>query len=78
MQFHVVSFKDKVLSDIIPMDFCHMLLDIPWKFDQGESHDGRKQLYTFDKDVFQHTLFPLEEKDAVEDHSPKVLLLSGK
>ena len=42
-------------------------------------HDGRRNLYAFEKRGEKHTLFPaLKEESAVEENKPKVLLISRK
>ena len=41
MEFQIGGYQDKVTCDIIPMDVCHVLVGIPWKFDRKVVHDGR-------------------------------------
>jgi hypothetical protein len=78
VEFHIGSYKDKVLCDIIPMDVCHILLGIPWQYDRKAIHDGRINTYTFEKDGENHTFLPLKDEGTTEKFIPKVLLISGK
>jgi hypothetical protein len=41
------TYKDEVWCDVIPMDACHLLLGMPWKYDIKVMHDGEKNTYTF-------------------------------
>jgi hypothetical protein len=67
-----------ILFDIMPMDVCHILLGRPWQYNKKAIHDGRRNLYTFEKDGEKHTLFPLKEESVAREINPKVLLISGK
>ncbi|XP_074278064.1 uncharacterized protein LOC141601669 [Silene latifolia] len=35
-------YEDEILSDVIPMNACHILLGRPWQFDRRVEHDGRE------------------------------------
>ena len=39
VDFQIGAYKDKILCDVIPMDICHILLGIPWKFDKSIVHE---------------------------------------
>jgi hypothetical protein len=78
VEFHIGSYKDKILCDIMPMDVFHILLGKPWKYDMKEIHDGRSNISTFEKDGDKHTLLPLKYEGAYEEVISKVLLISGK
>ena len=78
IDFKIGSYKDEVLCDVIPMDFCHVLLGRPWKYDRNVIHYGRKNTYTLEKNGCKHMLFSLEEKGVKEEASPSILLMSGK
>jgi hypothetical protein len=54
------SYKDNILCDVMPMDVCHILLGRPWKFDRNAIHEGKKNIYKFQKDGINHTLVPLQ------------------
>lgn len=30
VKFHIQSYKDEALCDVMPMDLCHLLLGRPW------------------------------------------------
>ena len=34
LEFQIVTYKDVVLYDIMPMDVCHILLGRTWKYDK--------------------------------------------
>ena len=70
------NYKDKVLCDVMPMDVCHILLGRPWQYDRNAKHDGRNNVYEFEKDGIRHTLIPLQEKE--EAGSSRTLFLGGK
>jgi hypothetical protein len=63
---------------VIPMDVCHILLGIPWKFDRNVIHDGRKNTYTLEKNGRKHMLLPIEEKKVKEEVNTSIYLMSGK
>jgi hypothetical protein len=56
------KYKDKVLCDVIPMDFCHVLLGRPWQYDRNVVHDGRMNTYTLEKDGRTHILLPKKDE----------------
>ncbi|XP_056688330.1 uncharacterized protein [Spinacia oleracea] len=39
------SYVDEILCDVIPMDACHILLGLSWKFDRDVVHKGRSNEY---------------------------------
>jgi len=78
VEFQIGNYKDKVLCDVIPMNACHVFLGRHWKYDRKAIDDGRNNIYTFEKDVEKHTLFPLKDEGTTEEKNPKVLLISGK
>ena len=55
MEFQIGTYKDDG-------DVCHILLWRPWKYDMKEVHDGRKNLYSLEKDGKRHALSPLEDE----------------
>ena len=61
MKFKIGPFIDEVLCDIMPMDFCHILLSRPWKFDRHVVYDGRVNKYTTRNDGVTYTLLLLVE-----------------
>lgn len=79
VEFQLGKYKDKIVCDVMPMDVCHILVGIPWKYDRGVMHDGKRNTYKFRKDGVNHTLLPLQEEDALgKNTDPKTLLLGGK
>jgi hypothetical protein len=48
VEFKIGGYKDEVLCDVIPMDVCHVLLRIPWKYERNSVQDGRNNTYTLD------------------------------
>jgi hypothetical protein len=76
--FKICGYRDEILSDVIPMDVCHVLLGRPWQFDKNFIHDGRKSTYTLEKNGRTHMLLPIEEKKIKEEANTNILLMSGK
>jgi hypothetical protein len=72
------GYKDEILCDVIPMDVCHILLGIPWKFERNVIHDGRNNTYTLENNGRTHMLLPMEEKREKEEANTSILLMSGK
>ena len=62
VKFHIGTYKDEVLCNIIPMDVWNILLGIPWQYDRKVVHDGRKNTYSLQKDGKRRTLSPLEDE----------------
>ena len=54
------NYKDEILSDVAPMDACHLLLGRPWQYDRRVIHDGFKNTYSFEKDGVKIKLAPLK------------------
>jgi hypothetical protein len=77
-EIKIGGYKDEILSDVIPMDVCHIMLGIPWQFDRNVIHDGRKNTYTLEKNGRTHMLLPIEEKRVKEEANTSILLMSGK
>ena len=53
------SYKDRILCDVMPMDVCHILLGRPWKYDKNFMHEGKRNVYKFQKHGLNQTLLPL-------------------
>jgi hypothetical protein len=62
IEINIGGYRDEILCGVIPMDVCHVLLGIPWKFLRNFIHDGRKNTYTLEKNGRKHMLLPIEEK----------------
>jgi hypothetical protein len=60
------------------MDVCHLLMDIPWKYERNVIHDGRKNTYTLEKNGRTHMLLPIKDKEGNPEVRNTVLLMSGK
>jgi hypothetical protein len=78
VEFHIDSYKDEVLCDIIPMDACHMFLGRLWQYDRKVTRDGRRDTYSLEKNGKKHVLLPLKNETSKEEIVPSVLLISGK
>jgi hypothetical protein len=78
VDFKMGEYKDKVLCDVIPMDFCHVLLGRPWQYDRNVVHDGRMNTYTLEKDGRTHRLLLIKDKEVKLEVSSTILLMSGK
>ncbi|PHT36778.1 hypothetical protein CQW23_24478 [Capsicum baccatum] len=53
------NYHDEVHCDVIPMQACHLLLGIPWKYDRSSKLDGRTNRYSFKLNGQKFTLHPL-------------------
>jgi hypothetical protein len=78
LEIQIGSYKDEVLCDIMPMDVCHIFLGRPWRHDRKAIHDGRKNIYSLEKNGQRHVLLPLKDEGVKEEAGPSVLLISGK
>jgi hypothetical protein len=78
VEFKIGGYNDKILSDVIPMDVCHLLLGRPWQYDRNVIHDGRKNTYTVEKNGRTHMLLPIKDKEVKPEVRNTVLLMSGK
>nr|KYP43823.1 Transposon Ty3-I Gag-Pol polyprotein [Cajanus cajan] len=47
VDFSIGHYKDKITSDLVPMEACHILLGRPWQFDKQTKHDGLTNKITF-------------------------------
>jgi hypothetical protein len=78
VEFKICGYRDEVLCDAIPMEFCHVLLGIPWKYDRNIIHYGMKNTYTLKNNGCKHIFLPIEYKGVKEEASPSIVLMSGK
>jgi hypothetical protein len=78
VEFQIVTYKDEVLCDIIPMDVYHILLGRPSQYDRKVIHDRRSNIYSLEKHGHNHVLFPLKNESIKEEPRPSVLLMSWK
>jgi hypothetical protein len=78
VEFKIGGYNDEVLCDYIPMDVCHVLLGILWKYYRNLIDDGRSNTCTLEKNGCKHMLLPIEDKGVKEEASPSILLMSGK
>jgi hypothetical protein len=60
------------------MDVCHLLLGRPWQHDRNIVHDGRKNMYTLEKNGRTRMLLPIKDKEVKTEMRNIVLLMSGK
>ena len=63
----VENYKDDVLSDVVPMEVCHILLGRPWKFDKKTTHDDVTNEITFTHMEKKFILYPLTPSQVVKD-----------
>ena len=61
VKFKIGHYFDEVLCDIMPIDYCHILLGGPWKYDRYVVHDGRLNQYTLWVNGKKKILLPLIE-----------------
>jgi hypothetical protein len=78
VEFEIGGYKDEILCDFIPMDVCHLLLGKPWQYDRNVIHDGRKNMYTLEKNGRMHMLLPIKNQEVKTEVSNTVLPMSGK
>ena len=79
VKFKIGHYVDEFFCDIIPMDYCYILLDRPWKYDRHVVHDGRLNHYTFWVNRKKQTLFPLiESPDEVSCTTIKICTVNEK
>ena len=79
MKFKIGHYFDEVLCDIMPMDYCHILLGRPWQYDRHVVHDGRLNQYTLWVNGKKQTLLPLiEVPDEVYCTAVKICMVNGK
>jgi hypothetical protein len=78
VKFKIGSYHDEVLCDIMPMDFCHMLLGRSWQFDQRAVHDGHANTYSLTKNGFRHKLKPSKEKEEKVCSNAIICLVDGR
>ena len=75
VEFHIGTYKDWLLGDVMPIDVYHVLLGRPWQFGREVVYDGRANTVIFEKDGIRHILHPLKDENQEEK---KVLLVGGK
>jgi hypothetical protein len=78
VEFKIGGYKDEILCDVIPMDFFHLLLGRPWKYDKNVIHERRMNTYTLEKNGRTHMLLSIKDKEVKPKVSNIVLLMSGK
>ena len=79
VKLKIGHYFDEVLCDIMPMNFCHILLDRPWKYDRYVVHDGRLSQYTLLLNGKKKILLPLiESLDEVNCTAIKICMVNGK
>jgi hypothetical protein len=78
VEFKIGGYNDKILCDVIPMDVCHLLLGIPWKYDRNVIHDGRMNTYTLKKNGRTHMFLLIKDKEVKPEVRNTVILMSGK
>ena len=72
LSFHIGSFSEQVLCDVVEMDACHILLEIPSMFDRKVLHDGKENSYEFVKDGQCYKLMPMLENGGETSNNQNV------
>ena len=62
VKFQIGSYQDEVRCDIIEMDACHFLLGRPWQFVMEAVHEGKRDVYSFERNGKRHSLHPFKGK----------------
>ena len=44
------NYKEIIICDVMPMDVCHILVGRPWKYEKNSIHEGKRNIYKFQKD----------------------------
>jgi hypothetical protein len=78
VEFKIGGYNDEILCDVIPMNVYHLLLGRPWKYDRNVVHDGRKNMYTLEKNGIILMFLPIKDKEAKQEANNTILLMSGK
>ncbi|XP_040990923.1 uncharacterized protein LOC121238148, partial [Juglans microcarpa x Juglans regia] len=65
--FSIGKYQDEVLCDVVPMHAGHILLGRPWQYDRRVTHDGFKNMYSFEKEGKRIKLAPLTPSQVYED-----------
>jgi hypothetical protein len=78
VELKIGGYKDEILCDVITMDVFHLLLGRPWKYDRNVVHDGRKSMYTLEKNGRTHIFLSIKDKEVKTEMSKTVHLMSGK
>jgi hypothetical protein len=78
VEFKIGGYKDEILCDVIPMDVFHLFLGRPWQYDKNVVHDGRKNMYTLEKNGRTHMFLPIKDKEVKTEMRNTILLMSGK
>jgi hypothetical protein len=60
------------------MDVFHLLLGRPWQYDKNIVHDGRKNMYTLEKNGRTQMFLPIKIQEVRAEMSNTLLLMSGK
>ncbi|GJW99531.1 putative reverse transcriptase domain, zinc finger, CCHC-type, aspartic peptidase domain protein [Tanacetum coccineum] len=68
------KYRDEVWCDVVPMDACHLLLGRPWQFDRRTIHDGKRNMYSFDKDGVAYALVIKEVRNDDPPPPPDILI----
>ena len=79
MKFKIGHYFDEVFCDIMPMDYCHIILGKPWQYDRYAIHDGRLNQYTLCVNGKKKIFPPLiESLDEVNCTTMKICMVNGK
>jgi len=62
ISFHIGTYHDRVLCNVVPMDAFHLLLGRPWQYDWRTIHDAMKNTFLLEKDGSKIKMFPMKEE----------------
>lgn len=62
------KYRDKVLSNVVAIDACHLLFGRTWQYDKTAIHDGKNNTYSF---MFDNTKIVLPPSKEVEPKPSK-------
>ncbi|KAK1616678.1 hypothetical protein QYE76_022195 [Lolium multiflorum] len=69
VNFNIGPYEDTVECDVVPMTVCHMLLGLPWQYDNKVIHDGHTNVYTFKVKDKKFELRPMTSSQIITDNA---------
>jgi hypothetical protein len=76
VSFFIGSYASSIDCDVVPMEACSILLDLPWEFDNDATHHGRSNTYTLCIKE-KNTLLPLTPAEIVHADKERAASLNG-
>lgn len=79
VDFSIVGYKDILFCDILPMDYCHLLLGRPWQYEREEVlYDGKENYISIKKGGKTFKIQSLLEGEEPQSKVPSVFICNGK